>query len=177
MAVRKSDFEAVLVPAWALAAARHADAAWAEAILATELATVLEHAGEQVVAELLAALPNARREALTLDHLSADVGADEDPMVLHLLRSYAGPWSPRLARAIVDRVRTMVRRPGRGGGGYWTGATLLRDAALRVPPSMLDEMAPGWSDQAKDWDRWKGNVDEFLATLQFRRDMLEEVRK
>ena len=176
-AVRKSEFETVLVSAWAQAAARAADATWAEPILATELATVLEHSGEQVVAELVAALPDVRREAVVFDHISADAGGDEDPVLHHLLRSHGGAWSGRLARAVVERVRTMIRRPARGGGGYWTGATLLSEAALHVPPSMLDELSKGWPEDGKEWDRWKGSVDEFLAKLQFRRDMLEEVRK
>jgi hypothetical protein len=174
-AVRKSEFETVLLPAWAQAAARNVDAAWAEAVLSTEMATVLEHAGEQVVAELQAALPNARRESLLLEHLSA--GGDDDPMLPQLLRAHGGAWSPRLARAVVERVRAMVRRAGRGGSGYWTARTVIREAALRVPPAMFEELSKGWPEDAKDWHAWKGNADEFLAKVQFRRDMLEEVRK
>ena len=57
------------------------------------------------------------------------------------------------------------------------GEAVESEAALRVPPAMFDELAKGWPEDVKDWDRWKGNVDEFLAKVQFRRDMLEEVRK
>ena len=35
----------------------------------------------------------------------------------------------------------------------------------------------GWPEKEKEWDRWKGVVDEFLATVQFRKEMLEEVRR
>src|SRR5699024_7697541 len=52
--LRKHEFENVLVAAWAQAAVRHRDAAWAEAIVATEAATVLEYAGEEVAGELQA---------------------------------------------------------------------------------------------------------------------------
>lgn len=176
-AVRKSEFEAVLVTAWAQAAARNSDMAWAEAILATETTTVMEHAGEQVVAELQAALPGSRREALVLEHLAQDDGGEEDLTGLRLLRSHAGAWGPRLARAVVGRVRATMRRTGRRGTGEWTSAALLREAAPRVPPPMFDELSRGWPEDAKDWDRWKTHVDEFLAKVQFRRDMLEEVGK
>ena len=59
----------------------------------------------------------------------------------------------------------------------WVGSTLLNEAATRVPPDMLDELAAGWPENEKGWDRWKRTVDDFLSTVQFRRDMLEEIRR
>ena len=175
-AVRKNEFENVLVAAWAQAAARLGDAAWAEAIVSTEVATVLEWAGEQVLAQLLAALPPGRREALVLEQLAADTTMRGDqPASLVLLRAHGGAWSPRLTRSVLDWVREMIRKPPRTG--YWAAAGMLRETALRVPPSMLDEMSKGWPEQDKAWERWKHAVDEFLATVQFRKDMLEEVRR
>ena len=177
-AVRQSGYEAALVLAWAHAAARHRDAAWAEAILNTDAATVVENAGQQLAAGLQSAMPGARREAVILEYLGGKDVLD-DHAGSQLLRAHDAPWSPRLARAVVDRVRSAIARPSRaaGAGGYWDTLGLLREAALRVPATMLAELSRAWPEGAKDWERWKPAVDEFLAKVQFRRDMLEEIRK
>ena len=176
-AVGKNDFENMLVTGWAQAAARHGDAAWAEAILSTEAATVVEWAGQELAGQLVALLPDARRDALLLDQLAADARHErggEDSAALVMLQSHAGPWSRNLSRAVVERVRDIIRRPPLTD---WVGSTLLREAATRVPPDMLDELTAGWPENVKTWDQWKRMVDEFLSTVQFRRDMLEEIRR
>jgi hypothetical protein len=175
--VRKNEFETVLVSAWAQAAARHVDPAWAEALLATEAATVLEWAGEEVLAELIAALPPAKREAVLLDHVAAGMeSGDDDILSTHLIKSHTGPWSEKLSRALVEKVRSGMRSRGKNRP-YWTVTWLLKELAPRVPPAMLGEMSRGWPEGDKEWEQWKGSVDEFLATVQFRKEMLEEIRK
>ena len=176
-AVRKNEFENVLVSAWAQAAARAGDAAWAEAVVASELMTVMEWGRPDLAAELQSLLPDMRRESIILEFLQSrsDARHADDPVALTLLQAHERPWSPTLARAVVEHVREMIRKPPRAN--YWQGSAMLREAALRTPPAMLDELAAGWPEKEKDWDRWKGVVDEFLSTVQFRRDMLEEVRR
>jgi hypothetical protein len=177
-AVRKSDFANVLVTGWARAAVRHGDAAWAEAIVSTELATVMEWDGFPLAAELQSLLPDSRRESLLIEQLAADAearGGVEDSASSALLRAHTGPWSPKLTRAVVERVRDMIRRPPRAN--YWHGMAMLRQAAPRVPPAMFDELAKGWPEKEKGWEQWKGAVDDFLSTVQARRDMLEEIRR
>jgi len=176
-AVRKNEYETLLVSAWATAAARHGDAAWAEALLATEMATVHEWAGEEVLAGLVESLPPARREALLLEHISGsgdDAGVD--PLTTQLLRAQGPQWGEPLTRALVGRMRT-VMRGRRGTAGYWSMLQVLNDMALHVPPAMLKELSAGWPEDAKGWEDWKTSVDKFLATVEFRRDMLEEIRK
>jgi hypothetical protein len=175
-AVRKNEFENVLVTAWARAAARHGDAAWAEAVVATELATVMDWDGFPLAAQLQALLPDSRRETLLIEQLAADAGSGGmgESASSVLLRAHKDAWSPKLARAVLERVREMTRRPR---GNYWQGSAMLREAAPRVPPAMFDELANGWPEKGKEWDQWKGVVDTFLSTVQSRRDMLEEIRR
>ena len=175
--IRKSEFEHVLLAAWAQAAARHGDAAWAEALIVYHAGAIIEHAGETVAAELRLAVPKCRRDALIQELLDAGATsrADDEPPALTLLRGADGAWDEKLARAVIDRIRAMAGRPQ--NAAYWKTVELLREMARRVPPAMLDELAKGWPEQDKAWERWKGAVDEFLATVQFRKDMLEEVRR
>jgi hypothetical protein len=133
--------------------------------------------GFPLAAQLQALLPDSRREALLIEQLAADkdAGGMGESASTVLLRAHKGPWSTRLARAVVERVREMIRRPPRGN--YWHGSAMLREAALRVPPAMFDELTRGWPEKEKEWDQWKGVVDTFLSTIQARRDMLEEIRR
>ena len=176
-ALRKHEFENVLVAGWAQAAARHNDAAWAEALIVTEAATLLEFAGEAVGAELREALPKGRRDALLRELLAEDSTgrADDEPPALTLLRGADGPWSEKLSIAVIDRMRAMAGRAP--DAAYWKTIQMLRDMSARVPPSMLGELARGWPEGARHWDRWKGGVDEFLSAVQFRKEMLEEIRR
>jgi hypothetical protein len=44
-----------------------------------------------------------------------------------------------------------------------------------MAPSLAGEAATGWPTQAKAWEAWSPAIDEFLALLQFRHDMLKEI--
>jgi hypothetical protein len=175
--VRKSEFETVLVGAWALATARNEDPAWAEALLATEAATVSEYAGDEALAGLLQSLPPARREALVLENIAA--GGDAagfNPLTTQLLAALGPAWGEPLSRAVLARVRTAMRSK-RDAYALYPMQQLLAEMALRVPPGMFKELSAGWPEEANGWDDWKTLVDKFLATVEFRRDMLEEIRK
>ena len=69
----------------------------------------------------------------------------------------------------------MIRRPARSD--YWHVTAMLRKAALAVPPAMFDELAKEWPEKEKGWEQWEGAVDDFLSTVQARRDMQEEIRR
>jgi hypothetical protein len=137
----------------------------------------MEWGRPDLAAELQSLLPDTRRESLILEFLQSrsDARHADDPVALTLLQAHERPWSPKLARAVVEHVRAMIRKPPRAN--YGQGSAMLREAALRTPPSMGEELAAGWPEKEKDWDRWKGVVDEFLFTVQFRRNMLEEIRR
>ena len=96
----------LLRQAWATAAARQQDAAWALALL---------DAGDVTEPGLLTAVPHDRAVALVTDRLAA---GGFTPTVLDLLAHCPTPWGRDLSRLVVERLGPAVKR---------------RDAALRAP--------------------------------------------
>ena len=79
-----------------------------------------------------------------------------------------------LPEEAIQRAQEIIDRVGQGGEAALRALT--EEFALRMPPSMLDEIAAAWPDDQAARQRWEGVIDRLLITLQFRRDMLEELR-
>jgi hypothetical protein len=158
------EWQSLLHEAWGAAAIAFHDAAWAESLLRADPRQ----------ADLLAALPPARQEALLLDMLRGDVVPLHRHPVLALLRHTRHDWSAELTRAVLGAVRRHMRGSN-AGGDYQLRGAIGEDFARRMPPAMLDEIAAGWPDGEGARERWQGVIDRLLITLQFRRDMLREL--
>jgi len=46
---------------------------------------------------------------------------------------------------------------------------------LQILPALYDEISRGWPTEEKGWGVWEKDVEEMLALLQFRRDMLNVI--
>jgi hypothetical protein len=131
-AAGRGEWRDVLVPAWSAAAVRHADAAWAEALLASPaqpsaLPGVDASAGAQ-----LDLLPAERAEAVAL----ASLGHRGVAPALALLGGIRRPWSAELTRAVLGRIGTLST------GGDWALRTQLASLAPRMhPAAALKEIA------------------------------------
>ena len=163
-AAQRGEWQALLHDAWGAAAIAFQDAAWAESLLQADPRQ----------AELLAALPPARQEALLLDMLRGDVTPLHKHPVLLLLRRTRHTWSAELTRAVLGAVRRHMRATN-AGNDYQLRGAITEDFARRMPPAMLDEIAAGWPDGQEARERWQGVIDQLLIILQFRRDMLREL--
>jgi hypothetical protein len=176
-AVLRGKWHDALFPALADATRRHRDPDWAEALLPHR-----RLAGESIdVAALLAILPPERRQATALRSIQADDAAPRirfkaDPLTddqMTLLANIPPPWGDDLAREVLARL------PHTLNGTKYFDAALLRflpAAGLGLPPALALEAASDWTIDNKDLppsDRRQ--VDEFLALLQFRHDMLKEL--
>src|SRR5262249_32039053 len=164
IAAADGDWQALLQEAWAAAAIAFQDAAWAESLLRADPRQ----------ADLLAALPPARQEALLLAMLHGDVTPLHKHPVLGLLRQTRHTWSAELTRAVLGAVRRHMRA-STGGGDYQLRGAITEDFARRMPPAMLHEIVAGWPDGEDARERWQGVIDRLLIILQFRRDMLREL--
>ena len=175
-ALRKHEFETVLVGAWAHAAARYGDAEWAEALVAAEASGVQAWGGEQVLRDLVEVLPAARRDALLVSRLeSAPESETLDLITVDMLRGAGSAWGKQLTRAVASRVRAVLS--GRRNALGYVAAQLLQEMALRAPPQLLGELSEGWGEGRGGGGDWQTYVDRFLATIRQRQHMLEEILK
>ena len=84
--------------------------------------------------------------------------------MLELLEGCDRPWSPGLSRMVIASIQRQAR-------GY---LSLLANALPRfgfyIPPELVDEFVLGWPEDSAGWDTW---IDQFIAVMQFRREMME----
>jgi hypothetical protein len=132
-AAGRGEWRDILVPAWRAAAVRHADAAWAEALVASPLRRPWTLPGvDSSAGALLDILPADRAEAVALAAV-ADRDAAEASALLSSIRRQ---WSPELTRAVLDRIGIL------SFGGDHALRPLLASLAPRMhPAAVLDAVA------------------------------------
>ena len=162
---RDSEWRRALLEGWALAAQRHRDPDWAEALLP------LYPDHDTLTAALAEVLPPARFEAYLLA-LPSDASSGGQATALVLLSRVQRPWSVELGRAVLEQVRQRIREDQQPD---WWLSNALRGFARWLPPELSEEAAAGWPTDAKQWPQWEKAVNDLLDRLRFRRAMREAI--
>jgi hypothetical protein len=172
-AAERGEWKLVVLKAWALAAQRFPDPAWAEALIAHSA----ESKSHWLAADfqgLMDVLPVDRREEIILGLLRTHRGPLNDAHpALRLLTACRHSWGPELARTTLDRIRATFRADD--APTHWQVASLLPQLARQGPPSLAIEAADGWPTENKTWPYWSQQVDRFVSLLRFRHEMLTEL--
>jgi hypothetical protein len=172
--VDKSDWADVLRRALIQAANRHPDIEWT---LALVRALIQNRSATQQLTELAPAigrLPATEIEPIVLIVLDrAPLGA---PGPLRtLLNTYPGRWSPTLTQAVLGKINSTLTQFG-DHQTISAVATLIREMALRIPPSLAEEaqaaVAGGPTETNMYWAR---QIDQAFAILTMRRDLEEAI--
>jgi hypothetical protein len=171
-----SEWNHLLPWAWAIAAVRHQDTEWAEAILVAmpkgRYPAFVEV--DELMPELMEMLSQERREVLVRSLLPSNrVPLSSEHPGFYLLRFYRYPWSAELTRAVLNGVFCYI-----DSNNYydWSWRSGLKEFACYMMPSLVDEAASGLSSVVKKGSVWAEAVDEFLAILKFRHEMLQALR-
>jgi hypothetical protein len=146
------------------AARRDCDADWIEALVfftATD-------PQQPPLTELVAYLPTARLEALSLDALKSE--SAELHSILPLLMAHRSAWSDQFSRAVVNSIKKRISG-GTDNIADWQTKASLKQFARYVSPALYDELASGWPAESESWSGWSKGVDAFQTLLAFRRDM------
>jgi hypothetical protein len=160
--------EPLVRQAWAVAAARQADEAWAVALLDAGEVEV-DGEVEVEVPALLGAVAPERAVAVAVERVTR-LGLT--PAVLDLLDHCPGPWGPELSTAVVDRLATTVRRPTRPDAAAVALRGRVPDLGLRLDPAIAATATAALAD-ATGW--WSDVVSWLVDLLTFRNDMREEL--
>jgi hypothetical protein len=158
-AAARGEWRDVLIPAWSAAAVRHADAAWAQALLAGPPREPWTVPGvDNSAGGLLDLLPADRAEAVAL----AAVAGRDVAAAVGLLGSVRRPWSAELTRAVLGRIAPL------NPGGDWAMRQLLASLAPRMhPAAALDAVAAHPQAFTGAW----------VALLHHRHAMLEALKR
>ena len=153
------------------AAQRDRDPDWIEALVAF---TATDPKQPPLV-ELVAYLPPARLEALSLRALQSETaGLSDAHPAFHFLVAHRSAWSDELSRAVVSNIKKRVLQ-GKDNIVDWQTKAVLRQFARYVSPALYDELASGWPTESETWPNWSKAVDLFHSLLAFRRDMHQAI--
>lgn len=166
----KSDWKQVLYDGWAAAAVRQPDPEWIELLLDRGETT------PSSTGELIRNLDPQRREAYALRLLQSGRPLDDGRSTLQVLQEITGGWSPELTRAVVRAFRERITL-GPGRHGDWQAMHAFKQFGRQAHPSLAIELEAGWPSHVQHWSMWETSVQEFLTTLQFRHEMLQEIQR
>jgi hypothetical protein len=166
------DWKAILNEALLNATVRHADPSWAEAFLARELATLSQYSPSRLVR----LLDPPRRDEIVSSALSRKPEAlYTDEMPVDILWTLRKPWTPDVCRAVLRSVAHHIKKAPKHGN--WQVSQTISTFAYSMTPSILHEAESILTTTDDTSNNLKEAVDEFLTTLQFRRDMLQALNE
>ncbi|MER7766311.1 DUF5691 domain-containing protein [Kitasatospora sp. NPDC096140] len=159
--------------AWARAAVRQHDAAWARALLGPAPVPPTRGAGRArspratgAPAKLLAVLPPEERAAWTAAFIEVH-GLGE---AFQLLGACATPWTPPLSTAVVDA----LARAAASGAYPWSHSGVLGMTERALAPETADAVEELAAGAAPD-SAWAETFARLAGTLRFRAAMLAEL--
>lgn len=178
-AAKRSELDRTLVEGWAVAALRQQNVNWAEVLLSV-------HGNfngylvpqDKLIQRLIGILPPDRRDAFFLKLLpSSTAPFDSKHPAFTLLCNYRYPWSVKLSRAVIEGIQRYLASTGNSYD--WSLQSALKDFACYVAPSLVPELSaslPTVLAKQSGWaSYWGEAIDEFLALLNFRLEMLKEL--
>lgn len=163
----------VLLEGMAIAAERHRDLDWAQAIL--KMTPTFPGSGNtlaQVCQNLMEMLPIERREALVWQVLETegDTRLKKNHPLLFLGRSCRHLWSPELSLAVLHRLAIDIST---SQDTYnWGVRSIVKDFADFIHPAVVGDAKTLLKTAVKADSYWAQTVDEVLEILQFRNEML-----
>ncbi len=177
-AAKRSELDRTLVDGWAVAALRQQNVEWAEALLSVHgnfqgyLITQ-----DKLIQGLIGILPPERRNAFFLKLLqSSSAPFDSKHPAFLLLCHYRYPWSPELSCAVIEGIRHYLSNTKNSYD--WSLQSAFKDFACYITPSLVPELSaslPAMVQEQSGWaSYWRDAIEEFLALLNFRLEMLKE---
>lgn len=167
VALAGGDYANALVEGWSQACERHPDPEWIEPLLRRGFA----HAGEaRLNRTLLTALPPARFLAFAIDVLNAK--QTTLTTCSDLINGGSAPLDLAVGRLFIETVADLANGGARQDVSIlWT---MIEQCAMRLPPTLHDEIAKRWNVEREPWSSYKRQVDSLLGTLDLRRQMRKE---
>ncbi len=159
------EWRTLLLEAFGLAAKLHQDRDWIEALFANQ-----KRKGFNLnLSALLQSLPAEMREAFALKMLRGGQDADA------VLKSCSYPWGGILSLTALGSLLQSIRQNQVGDQWHW--ASLLSHMAIHFNAEQIPEAVAQVSAAIQKQARPPKCLDDFVATLQFRQEMLKEINR
>lgn len=172
-AVDGIEWEKMLLEGFAYSACKTQDVAWAEVLLpvSSKFYDAFLGKGEELVVGLLKVLGQDKANALILQtllpHQSKLLNLKHPAYIL--LKHYQMPWSGEISEIVLSSIGKYIEASNQS---EWGVRSHFQSFALYMQPSIIDAAAELLVVENSFWQDF---VDEFLATLLFRFEMIQEL--
>ncbi|MFH7027443.1 MAG: DUF5691 domain-containing protein [Heteroscytonema crispum UTEX LB 1556] len=178
-AIDGSEWEKLLLEGWAIASTTSQDIAWAEVLLAVSgkfghgyLLKV-----EQQIENLLKVLPSDRALAVILQTLlqyqNKLLNSQHPALAMLTVSPY--PWTEEISKVVLSSIRRVLEQNQQQND--WSLRSLFGDFARYMDPSVVYQADVDLRSVLKPESYGREFVEEFLATLLFRFDMREALKR
>jgi hypothetical protein len=172
-----SEWEKMLLEAWATAALKSQDSLCAEVLLpdASKFYHTFMGNGEELIVGLLKVLGQDKANTLILQTLLQNQGKllNVNHPAYTLLKHHQTPWSEKVSQLVLSSIRKYIEVYNQQY--EWGMRSLFQNFALYMEPSVV-EAAGELSAVVEEGSFWQDFVNDFLATLLFRFEMIQELR-
>lgn len=80
-------------------------------------------------------------------------------------------WSDKLATRVIRIIQDWIAQPDSLSWNSELFKSILNNAAYRISPKLFKQVQQGWPTGARFWGVWEKDVQTFLQTLLFRKEM------
>lgn len=171
----RSEWSELLIQSMINAAARHRDETWMELLLDFWMENAEEPKWQKLdIQALLLALPDHIFNKIAIQKLDGQKGflEESDPLVI-LLKSAQHFWDDRLVILFLQNIKSWLSAQG---SRYWSGwhyKGILNKVAYTCSPNLYDVLLGDWTRSAGLWQGWEQQIEAFLRTVKFRKEMTE----
>lgn len=172
----RSEWSELMLQAIAEASAIHKDEEWIEVILNFWLDNYHNQQWNYFNPEkLLDDLSPPTFNKIVLQNIQQTNSLlDEESPLTIILRKVNHPWEDPLAIAVI---RNMQKWISGETAHYWSGwhlRSILKQGAYLCNPNLLETLSKGWTQAGHTWEK---EIDAFLSTIKFRKEMHEALEQ
>jgi len=164
----RCDWKSALIEGWSQAARLHRDGEWADALLA-------ETYKQGQVEYLFQVLPPARQEAFIIELLKKDPSLHTSKPARSYVATCWRQWGEQLSRAVMNSLLHHAATDRFKDGWMWSGFTDY--IGCRLDPALIPETISRLTDATKPPAERAPAIEQFLNFIQFRHEMLKEIRQ
>jgi hypothetical protein len=169
------EWQVVVVNGLMLAAKRQKNTPWLEAILTLWLVGQASSQDQPLtdlsMEDLLSVLPRDRQNRFLINLLQVSPQKINESLTIWLLRHSSHQWSLDLAQTVLDSLQHYLNSTTTLSNSDWELRAALREFARFIPVALTSEVIKLRS-QLPPESSWIPSLDESLALLQFRQEMV-----
>jgi hypothetical protein len=159
----------LLLEAWWKAAGRSRSESWAEALLERSINAPKIH---ENLEEVLTSLPEEKAQSF-LTSMVQKQGLTEP--LIQILQQYHRPWTMALTQSVIASLKETIA--DKSNATEWRLRGLIADFGYALNPAAINQVVEGWPAEKQNWDFWSSTVDNIIATVQFRHDMINALKE